>query len=470
MVEDSCTGKVNVDFLAGVLAVGFMWAVCWSRITMGFSGANDVSLVAIPVMLTALGQTICVGVTFFFVETVSRIAASSAAVALLSVASVVSSMLIQANGFGFVAVLAVASFVFGVTSGFLWADMALFLSHRNMGETVLCLSIGSIVGALLLMCGFLLVSRAGEIFMFLFAPASLILFLVSHRCRPGAVGVGGKSSLDQGFDAKAFWGEARKYDGLCWVILVFGIVFGMQIGMGFNGDASLAVAAASFLVPGVLMVTTYYVFKRSVNFRTLCFLVLMLALSALLPWLSGNGVAVAVRVLVVYVAFTLFDLSGIATLVEVGKEDSPRVYAFVVSGRFLVMVATLVGMGAALALSAVGDVSSVADSLSVLLLVAVFSRFTFMRGLFVSKVQEFKDTPKQKAIRELSERRGLSKREGEVLRLLAKGYNTKRIEEELFISGNTVKSHLYRIYAKLGVHTQQDVIRLIEDVAKTHGR
>ncbi len=46
----------------------------------------------------------------------------------------------------------------------------------------------------------------------------------------------------------------------------------------------------------------------------------------------------------------------------------------------------------------------------------------------------------------------LSKREIEILNLLAKGYRYKMIAEELFISNPTVASHVASIYAKLKVH------------------
>ncbi len=58
----------------------------------------------------------------------------------------------------------------------------------------------------------------------------------------------------------------------------------------------------------------------------------------------------------------------------------------------------------------------------------------------------------------------LSKREAEVLYLLAKGRNASYIKDELFISEGTAKTHIWRIYRKLDVHTQQDLIDLVDRV------
>lgn len=56
----------------------------------------------------------------------------------------------------------------------------------------------------------------------------------------------------------------------------------------------------------------------------------------------------------------------------------------------------------------------------------------------------------------------LSGREGEVLRYLAKGRNAQFISEELYISAYTVKTHIYHIYQKLGVNSQQELITIVD--------
>ncbi|HXZ05637.1 MAG TPA: HD domain-containing phosphohydrolase, partial [Ktedonobacteraceae bacterium] len=49
---------------------------------------------------------------------------------------------------------------------------------------------------------------------------------------------------------------------------------------------------------------------------------------------------------------------------------------------------------------------------------------------------------------------GLSQREIEVLRLLARGYSKKQVAERLFISEKTVSHHTQHIYTKIGVSTR----------------
>lgn len=56
----------------------------------------------------------------------------------------------------------------------------------------------------------------------------------------------------------------------------------------------------------------------------------------------------------------------------------------------------------------------------------------------------------------------LSRREAEVLFLLAKGRNAAFIQEKLFISEGTARTHMRHIYAKLNVHSQKELMDLVE--------
>ena len=59
---------------------------------------------------------------------------------------------------------------------------------------------------------------------------------------------------------------------------------------------------------------------------------------------------------------------------------------------------------------------------------------------------------------------GLSKRQREVLEMLAKGRNAEYITEKLVISAHTAKAHIYNIYQKTGVHSRQELMDLVENV------
>lgn len=59
---------------------------------------------------------------------------------------------------------------------------------------------------------------------------------------------------------------------------------------------------------------------------------------------------------------------------------------------------------------------------------------------------------------------GLSPRQIEVMRLLAKGRDTKFIMDYFVISHSTAKSHIYNLYRKLEVHSRQELLDCIESI------
>lgn len=65
----------------------------------------------------------------------------------------------------------------------------------------------------------------------------------------------------------------------------------------------------------------------------------------------------------------------------------------------------------------------------------------------------------------VAEQFGLTSREEDVLALLARGRTSPVIQKKLTVSHNTVKSHVRHIYAKLGVHSQQELIDLVDEMA-----
>lgn len=96
--------------------------------------------------------------------------------------------------------------------------------------------------------------------------------------------------------------------------------------------------------------------------------------------------------------------------------------------------------------------------------------FSF-RKLIDSVVQAVAESPErlvstaedfEERCRAIAQEGELSPRESEVFLLLARGRNREHIEEQLVISRNTVKAHVKHIYSKLGIHSQQELIDLIE--------
>ncbi len=67
---------------------------------------------------------------------------------------------------------------------------------------------------------------------------------------------------------------------------------------------------------------------------------------------------------------------------------------------------------------------------------------------------------------DIARHKGLTKRETEILSMLARGRDVSWIERKLFISRNTVNTHRKNIYKKLNIHTQQELLSQIEESMK----
>lgn len=64
----------------------------------------------------------------------------------------------------------------------------------------------------------------------------------------------------------------------------------------------------------------------------------------------------------------------------------------------------------------------------------------------------------------LAKRYKLSPRETEVLGYAAQGRNAKAIADKLYISESTTKTHLSNLYRKAGVHSQQELLALLDQI------
>lgn len=77
------------------------------------------------------------------------------------------------------------------------------------------------------------------------------------------------------------------------------------------------------------------------------------------------------------------------------------------------------------------------------------------------------DDPLEAACRMIAKSAKLTPRETEIALLLARGRNRSYICEACVISSDTVKSHMRNIYRKMGVHSQQELMTVVEEVRDT---
>ncbi|MCP4217538.1 MAG: response regulator transcription factor [bacterium] len=72
---------------------------------------------------------------------------------------------------------------------------------------------------------------------------------------------------------------------------------------------------------------------------------------------------------------------------------------------------------------------------------------------------------KSKAVADFFTKYKISKREKEILDLLLQGKSNKDIEDELYISINTVKAHVYNVFQKFGVKSRLQLMHFLKELA-----
>lgn len=70
--------------------------------------------------------------------------------------------------------------------------------------------------------------------------------------------------------------------------------------------------------------------------------------------------------------------------------------------------------------------------------------------------------PWQERCEAIARKAGLTPRESEIFVMMARGRNGRFIMDHFTISRNTAKSHIKHVYSKLGVHSHQELIDLVE--------
>lgn len=258
--------------------------------------------------------------------------------------------------------------------------------------------------------------------------------------------------------------------------LAYGLCFSYLPSHAFSGETLALSFGLGFLVAGSWLFANIFILKRTVPTNAMMLLALFLLAGGILLFVDVE--ALLVVALVLLMAFFLLHLD------QCLRKTIKCTNAF--QGKFFLLFAieasvNLVGLGAGcLAGNVLFGVSGagIAEKTVFFWLVAVVLVFVTMLCAvdYERKPATYAIPASQRPgsaangdtivvsalIKSIATDYGLSARQTEVLSLLAKGRNASVIEREFVISSNTAKSHIYTVYQKLGVHSQQELLDFIE--------
>ena len=241
-------------------------------------------------------------------------------------------------------------------------------------------------------------------------------------------------------------------------------------------ESKLTIFSSAYVVSAILMFTVLLRSRGSYNnaiFRV-CFPIMALGLSM---FVFGGDVALNLGSLVFLVGRQLFAAIILALVVYLVRYRGSDYYLLSVSVVMGAMLGSSVGLalygyfGQASATSILPPAFIVYVLLGVLLVAVYLTNASNLKTCWgMVAIDDSEDkvgmTFEQSCLI-LAEKWGLTRRESEIVALMAKGRDKQAIAERLFISEGTVKVHSRNIYQKMGIHSKQELIDLVENTEES---
>ena len=274
------------------------------------------------------------------------------------------------------------------------------------------------------------------------------------------------------------------------VFITATFAFMSNLTLFISGQQSVDVGAARWtstiitLLAVLLMLLPALLFPKRINLGLAYRIALPVAAGGFLLlaffWNSGGGVANSM------VAMGWFISSVISWCIIANVAHQTKLAAFILFGISEAAIALASLLGTVIGFSFSEFIGTDGIAIMALALVAVYLLSTVVlfilkdRSLSDYAAHNAEDTSKKQSdasseagptyiiedrvenrCRDLAEQAQLTPRETEILGCLAQGRSTQYIAEKFTVSENTVKSHVKNVYQKLGVHSKQDVIDII---------
>lgn len=259
-------------------------------------------------------------------------------------------------------------------------------------------------------------------------------------------------------------------------LFLFRILYGLMLTFGESGGAPVH-SSVDFIPPLILLIILAT--RRRITADGLFKAAILFAVAGLLLMPASGIVSFAAIQGFLSLAVVIFEVFNVVVLVSLSRRNVHNALAVFSWGWALNSIGVVLGanMGRAINASWTENLSFSVLATAVLTFCFVAYVILFLQGFnfekTISEVEEPSpviplaiEEPAVKSIDlccdELSDECGLTKREREVLGLLARGRSGVFIQNELVVSYNTVKSHVKHIYMKTGAHTHQELIDLVE--------
>lgn len=351
--------------------------------------------------------------------------------------------------------------------------MGISLCKLDKRSCMLCIA-SALVASYVLRIPFMSVDATTSL-----AALFLLPFLMCVACRPLALDV--LANMKQAVPpVEASITQPSSYvpfaHGLFVAIFIFRIAYGFALTFGsidgnpqqtFFGMIPVGLLLAMALVPRVP--------KADVLYQAAALLVVG-GFLAIVVFAGRTSADLTLANGLLYAGSECFDALMWFALASIGARNKVNALAVFAWGRAASSAGLLCGATVGHAVNATPDPLTVSAGIAVVLFLFVAMNFTVLKPFGfqatidgVQSVEPVAALSPSVGLREKSAavavRYRLTPRETELLELLAHGRNGPFIQEKLVLSRNTVKTHVANIYGKLGVHSQQELIDLVEQAS-----
>lgn len=395
----------------------------------------------------------------------------SVGIAMIALSALSSGLAAENSRFAFV-VLCARDTINGIAIGISFSQCGVFLASLlgKIAAFVVAVSLAA-AGLVTAVVGFLPNPLANSLLVV--SPlASLVSFLALPIKPERRIGI--SKMLDSLPEMKPLYFEMFLCSfiyGICFMAPVFLIeIVGHGEGM-FN---------LFFLIPGFFLLVMVLVFHSRLDFDSLRFVILPLIAISLLPLLILDETGRIMSFGMTIALFQVFDSSCTLTFAEITRENGlPPISSFS-SLRFIATMGIFLGrIFISVIMFAFPFDTIFPFRAFVIAIVALIILWIALGTSIQSKITKRTEANVEvktdaqiesdhqigrwkRKVLAVAKQFGLSKRETEVFALLAKGRNAEYVEKQLYISDHTARSHIYRIYKKMDIHSQQELLDVLE--------
>lgn len=255
-------------------------------------------------------------------------------------------------------------------------------------------------------------------------------------------------------------------------------LFIYELPVGFvTGTASMSTASASseslfqtyavYTLVIVLVAVVDYALARNERYSTLLYRfvvpVISIGLIALALVGAESRELASAMVLAGTILFEMFILTSLARISLAYRESPWRIFGF---GGAVMELALLCSFVLGLLLAGAASIWLTGIALALVFAFILAGSFDIPGKDLATVAVEASDDRRTEGeggrIDRFAQVYRLSKRETEVLALIARGRSVQAVADELFVSHSTVKTHVSHIYEKTGVGSRQDLLKLVD--------